>query len=36
MTLKSDAKLEENLTFGLENERRNLAIFHQRTQKSQN
>ena len=36
MTLKSDAKFEEKLTCGLENDMRNLANFHQNTQKSQN
>ena len=35
MTLKSDAKFEEKLTCGLENDR-NLANFYQNTQKSQN
>ena len=35
MTLKSDAKFEEKLTCGLENDR-NLANLHQSTQKSQN
>ena len=34
MTLKSDAKFEEKLTCGLENDRRNLVTFHQSTQKS--
>ena len=29
MTLKSDAKFEEKLTCGLENDMRNLANFHQ-------
>ena len=29
MTLKSDAKFEEKLTCGLENNMRNLAKFHQ-------
>ena len=28
MTLKSDAKFEKNLTFGFENDMRNLANFH--------
>ena len=36
MTLKSDAKFEEKLTCGLENDMRNLANLHQSTQKSQN
>ena len=36
MTLKSDAKFEEKLTCGLENDMRNLANFYQNTQKSQN
>ena len=36
MTLDSDAKFEEKLTCGLENDRRNLANFHQSNQKSQN
>ena len=36
MTLKSDAKFEENLTFGLENEKRDFANLHQSTSKSQN
>ena len=36
MTLKVDAKFEENLTSGLENEIRNLANFYQNTRKSQN
>ena len=34
MTLKSDAKFEEKLTFGLENNIKNLANFHQSTCKS--
>ena len=29
MTLKGDAKFEEKLTCGLENEMRNMANFHQ-------
>ena len=29
MTLKSDAKFEEKLTCGLENDMRNMADFHQ-------
>ena len=36
MTLKSDAKFEEKLTCGLENDLRNLANFHQSTRNSQN
>ena len=36
MTLKSDAKFEEKLTCGLENEMKNLVNFCQSTQKSQN
>ena len=36
MTLESDAKLEEKLTCGLENEMKNLANFNQSTRKSQN
>ena len=36
MTLKSDAKFEEKLTCGLENDMRNLANFHQSIQKCQN
>ena len=36
MTLKSDAKFEEKLTCGLENDMRNLVNFHQSTQKCQN
>ena len=35
MTMKSDAKFEEKLTCGLENDIRNLANFHQSTRKSQ-
>ena len=35
MTLESDAKFEEKLTCGLENDMRNLANFHQSIQKSQ-
>ena len=31
MTLKSDAKFEEKLTCGLENDRRNMANFDQGT-----
>ena len=36
MTLKSDAKFEEKLTCGLENDMRNLLNFQQSTRKSQN
>ena len=36
MTLESDAKFEEKLTCGLENDRRNLEYFYQSTRKSQN
>ena len=36
VTLESDAKFEEQLTCGLENNMRNLAKFHQGTCKSQN
>ena len=36
MTLESDAKFEEKLTYGLENDMRNLTKFHQSTRKSQN
>ena len=32
MTLECDAKFEEKLTCGLENDMRNLANFHQSTQ----
>ena len=31
MTLKNDAKFEEKLTCGLENDMRNMANFHQNT-----
>ena len=31
MTLKSHAKFEEKLTWGLENDMRNLSNFHQNT-----
>ena len=31
MTLKSDAKFEERLTCGLENDMKNMAHFHQST-----
>ena len=36
MTLKSDAKFEEKLTCGWENDVRNLANFHKSIQKCQN
>ena len=36
MTLTGDAKFEEKLTCGLENDMRNIANFHQSTWKSQN
>ena len=36
MTLKSDAKFEEKLTCGLENDMSNLANFYQCSRKSQN
>ena len=36
MTLKNDGKFEEKLTFCLENDMKNLADFHQSTQKCQN
>ena len=36
MTLKSDAKFEEKLTCGFENDMNNLANFHQSTRKCQN
>ena len=36
MTLMSDAKFEEKLTCGLENDMNNLANFHQSTLKCQN
>ena len=36
MTLNSDAKFEEKLTCGLENEMTNMANFHQGNCKSQN
>ena len=35
MTLRKDAKFEEKLTGGLENDMKNFAIFHQSTPKSQ-
>ena len=35
MALKSDAKFEEKLTCGLENDLRNMANFHQTNLKSQ-
>ena len=36
MTLERDAKIEEKLTSGLENDIRNLANFQQGTRNSQN
>ena len=36
MMLESDAKFEEKVTCGLENDMKNLANFHQSTKKSQN
>ena len=36
MTLECDAKFEEKLTCGLENNTRTLANFHQSTLKSEN
>ena len=36
MTLKSDRKLEEKRTYGLENDKKNLTNFHQSTRKCQN
>ena len=36
MTLECDAKFEEKLTCGLENDMRNLANFHKSTPNSQN
>ena len=36
MTLESDAKFEENVTCGLENDMRNLVNFRHSIQKSQN
>ena len=36
LTVKNDAKFEEKLTCGLENDMRNMANFHQSTWKSQN
>ena len=36
MTLKSDAKFKEKLTYCLENDMSSLANFYQSTQKSQN
>ena len=36
MTLKSDAKFEENLTCGLENDMSNLQKLYQSTRKSEN
>ena len=35
MTLKGDSKFKEKLTFGLENDMRNMADSHQSTRKSQ-
>ena len=34
MTLKSDVKFKEKLTFGFKNDMRNLVNFHPNTQKS--
>ena len=36
MTLTSDAKFEEKLTFGLQNDMRNMENFRQSARKSQN
>ena len=36
MALECGVKLEEKLTCGLKNDMRNLAVFHQSTQNSQN
>ena len=36
MTMKSEAKFEEKLTFDFVNDVRNLAKFYQSTRKSQN
>ena len=36
MALRGDAKFEEKLSCGLENEMRNMANFHQSSLKSQN
>ena len=36
MTLKDDGKFEEKLAFGMENDMRNIANFHQSNLKSQN
>ena len=36
MMLESDAKFEEKVTCGLENDMKNLANFHQSAQKYQN
>ena len=36
MTLQSNVKCPEKLTYGLENDMRNLADLHQSTRKSQN
>ena len=35
MTLKSNTKFEEKVTYGLENDMMNLVSFHQSTRKSQ-
>ena len=36
MTMQSDTKLEKKVACGLENHMRNMANFHQSTEKSQN
>ena len=36
MTIKSDAKFEEKLTFGFRNDTKNLVNFHPSTQKFKN
>ena len=36
MTIKSDAKFEEKLTFGFKNDTKNLVNFHPSTQKLKN
>ena len=36
MTLKSDAKFAEKLTFGFENDMMNMTNLHRNTRKSQN
>ena len=36
MTLKGDAKFDENLPCGFENDMRNMADFHQSTRKCEN